>query len=113
VIKYLIMSFKRTVKETEVSVGDKVKIHYSFTEKDKKKSQIFEGIVLGFRGHGDNASFMVRKIPKSNIGVERIFPVKSPFIEKVEISKKGNSPKAKIYYIRDRSHKEIKDKLFV
>jgi len=101
------------IKDIEAHIGDQLKIHYSFVEKEKKKIQIFEGILLAVKGRESNKMFMLRKVPKSNIGVERIFPVESPFIEKVEISKKGTTRRAKIYYIRDRSHREIKDKLFV
>ena len=95
-----------------MNVGDTIKIHYSFKEKDKKKNQIFEGILMKIRGHGENKSFPVRKVTRSNIGVERIFPVISPFIEKIEVEKKGKSKRAKIYFIRGKSQKEIKDNLY-
>jgi len=101
-----------TIKDTEVTAGDTIKIHYAIQDKDKKKNQIFEGIVLAIKGRGNNKMFTVRKVTRSNIGVERIFPVISPFIEKVEIVKKATSTRANIQYIRDRSRKEIKEKLY-
>lgn len=101
-----------TIKDTKVNVGDTVKIHYAIKDKDKKKNQIFEGIVLSVRGEGNNKMFTVRKVTRSNIGVERIFPVISPFIEKIEVSKATTNTRANIQYIRDRSKREIKEKLY-
>lgn len=102
-----------TIKETAVHSGDTVKIHYTFKEGDKEKKQIFEGIVLAIKGHGVNKMFTVRKMTKSKIGVERIFPATSPFIEKVIVSKKGKTRRSKLYFIRDKSEREIKDRLYV
>lgn len=101
-----------TIKDTECSVGDQVKIHYAIQDKDKKKNQIFEGIILDIRGRETNKMFTVRKMTKSNIGVERIFPVISPFIEKIEVAKKGSTRRSNVKYIRTRSRKDIKEKLY-
>lgn len=101
-----------TINETLVTVGDTIKIHYAIKDKDKKKNQIFEGIVLSVRGRGNNKMFTVRKVTRSNIGVERIFPVISPFIEKVEIASKTSNTRANIEYIRERSRRDIKEKLY-
>lgn len=101
-----------TVKDVAFSVGDTIRLHYSLHDKDKKKNQIFEGIVLDIKGREDNKMFTVRKVTKSNIGVERIYPVISPFIEKIEVVKKGSTKLSNVEYIRTRSRKEIKDKLY-
>ncbi len=101
-----------TIKDTQVNVGDTIKLHYAIKDKDKKKNQIFEVIVLDIRGTGNNTMFTVRKITRSNIGVERIFPVISPFIEKIEISKQTSNKKSNVKYIRSRSKREIKEKLY-
>ena len=106
------MARSLVLQDLSVTVGDTIKVHYSFSEKDKKKSQIFEGIVLAVRGRGDNQMVTIRKMTRSNIGVERIFPVISPFIEKVEIVKKTSSTRANIQYIRTRSKKDIKENLY-
>ncbi|OGK43749.1 hypothetical protein A2957_03120 [Candidatus Roizmanbacteria bacterium RIFCSPLOWO2_01_FULL_38_11] len=107
------MANRITVKDTQFNVGDTVKIHYNLADTNEKtKLQVFEGIVLDVNGKGDNRMFTVRKITKSNIGVERIFPAISPFIEKVDIAKKTTSRKAKVNYVRTRSKREIKDKLY-
>ncbi len=101
-----------SIKETIFKVGDTIQIHYAFNDKDKKKSQIFEGIVLGIRGRETNKMFTVRKMTRSGIGVERIFPAISPFIEKIEVARESKTKRAKINYIRTRSKREIKDKLY-
>lgn len=96
----------------DIQVGDTVQIHYAIKDKDKKKNQLFEGIVLKIRGKGDNKMFTVRKMTRSNIGVERIFPVISPFIEKIEVTKKSTARRAHVGYIRTKSKREIKEKLY-
>ena len=101
-----------TIKDTKIFVGDTVKVHYAIKDKDKKKNQIFEGIVLAIKGREKNKMFTVRKVTRSNIGVERIFPAISPFIEKIEISKKSSTNKANVKFIRTRSRKDIKEKLY-
>lgn len=100
------------IKDTDITVGDTIKVHYAIKDKDKKKAQIFEGIVLSIKGRGNNKMFTVRKVTRSNIGVERIFPAISPFIEKVEVAKKTTSTRANVEYIRERSKREIKEKLY-
>lgn len=101
-----------TFKDTVVRVGDTIKVHYAFSDKDKKKSQIFEGIVLALRGRGTNKMITVRKMTKSGIGVERIFPIISPFVEKVEVTRQTSHTKSNIGFIRDRSKREIQEKLY-
>lgn len=102
-----------TILETAARVGDMIKITYAFKDADgKEKSQIFEGIVLGVRGIGINQMVTVRKMTRSKIGVERIFPVQSPYIKKCEVVRKTTNTKAKVYYIRDRSQREIRERLY-
>ena len=95
----------------EFRTGDHVKVYVSIVEGDKERIQPFEGDVISIRGNGLNKSFTVRKIA-SGVGVERIFRFSSPKISKVEILKKGNVRKAKLYYLRNLSCKaaRIKDK---
>lgn len=101
-----------TIQDVLINVGDTIKLHYAVQDKDKRKNQIFEGIVLSVRGRGTNKMFTVRKVTRSNIGVERIFPVISPFIEKIEVSKTSSNTRANIEYIRERSRREIKEKIY-
>ncbi len=83
-------------------VGNTVKVHQRIKEGGKERIQIFEGIVIARKGGlGANATFMVRKIA-SGVGVERIYPLHSPNIAKIEISKDDTVRQAKIYYIRER-----------
>jgi large subunit ribosomal protein L19 len=91
--------------------GDHIKVYVSIVEGDKERIQPFEGDVISVRGSGLNKSFTVRKIA-SGVGVERIFRINSPKISKVEILKKGNVRRAKLYYLRTLSGKaaRIKDK---
>jgi large subunit ribosomal protein L19 len=86
-------------------VGDGVRVHLRVREGDKERIQIFSGIVIGRKGTGLNQSFTVRRISYGE-GVERVFPVHSPRIAKVEIEKQGRARRAKLNYLRDRKGKE-------
>lgn len=90
------------IKGTKVNVGDLVRVHQSFKEGDKDKSQIFEGRVISIRGREPNKTFMVRKLASMKIGVEKIFPVNLPSITKVEIKKSIPARRAKLYYLRKK-----------
>lgn len=83
------------------NVGDSVKVHTKVVEGDKERIQIFSGVVIGKRGHGMNSSFTVRRISYGE-GVERVFPVNSPRIEKIEVERKGSVRRAKLTYLRSR-----------
>lgn len=86
----------------EFKPGDTVKVHQRIKEGGKERVQIFEGLVIARKGgKGVNASFMVRKI-SYGVGVERIFPLHSPNILKLEVSKPAEVRKAKLYYVRER-----------
>lgn len=93
------------------TAGDTVNVHYRVREGEKERIQQYEGIVLSERGSGPNKTFTVRKI-SSNVGVERVFPLNSPFIAKIEVKKKGKVRRSKLFYLRDLRGKaaRIKDK---
>jgi large subunit ribosomal protein L19 len=83
------------------AVGDTVRVHTKVVEGDKERIQIFSGVVIGRRGHGLNCTFTVRRISYGE-GVERIFPIHSPRIDKVEVERKGSVRRAKLSYLRQR-----------
>jgi large subunit ribosomal protein L19 len=91
--------------ENPFSVGDSVRVHTRVVEGDKERIQIFQGIVIGRKGRGLNATFTVRRISYGE-GVERVFPVHSPRIAKIEVEKAGKSRRAKLNYLRGRKGKE-------
>jgi len=86
-------------------VGDGVRVHTRVVEGDKERIQIFSGIVIGRKGTGINETFTVRRISYGE-GVERVFPLHSPRIAKVEVEKQGRARRAKLNYLRDRKGKE-------
>src|SRR5580765_1798716 len=90
---------------TQFSVGDSVRVHTSVVEGDKERVQIFAGIVIGRKGRGLNETFTVRRISYGE-GVERVFPLHSPRIAKVEVEKQGRARRAKLNYLRGRKGKE-------
>src|SRR5882672_6109545 len=83
------------------NVGDSVRVHTKVVEGDKERIQIFSGVVIGRRGRGLNATFTVRRISYGE-GVERVFPLHSPRVEKVEVERQGNVRRAKLTYLRSR-----------
>lgn len=85
-------------------VGDTIKVHNVIREGDKSRIQIFKGLVISKRGSGTRAMFTVRKI-SDGIGVEKIFPVQSPNVAKIEVVKGGDVRRAKLFYLRDRAGK--------
>lgn len=89
---------------TEFKVGDTVKVHTRVVEGDKERIQIFSGIVIGRRGTGINQNFTVRRVSYGE-GVERVFPVHSPRIAKIEIERRGAVRRARLNYLRDRKGK--------
>ncbi|HVX84095.1 MAG TPA: 50S ribosomal protein L19 [Phycisphaerae bacterium] len=91
-------------KPPEFDIGDIVDVHQRIVEGDKERIQVFSGTVIMRRGDGINASFTVRRIV-NNEGVERIFPLHSPKIEKLEVKRKSRVRRAKLYYLRERTGK--------
>ena len=89
--------------------GDTVRVHVKIVEGKRERIQVFEGVVLKRQGGGIQETFTVRKI-SFNVGVERTFPVHSPRIEKIEVTRKGKVRRAKLFYLRDRVGKKAKIK---
>ncbi len=85
----------------DFGVGDSVRVHTKVVEGDKERIQVFSGVVIGRRGHGLNETFTVRRISYGE-GVERVFPVHSPRVEKIEVERKGSVRRAKLTYLRKR-----------
>ncbi len=98
-------------KKLDIKSGDTVRVWSKVQEKDKTRLQAFEGLVLA-RKHGTEpgATFTVRRVA-SGVGVERIFPLYSPNIDKVELLKRSKTRRSKLYYIRDKAAKEISRKM--
>jgi large subunit ribosomal protein L19 len=100
-------------------VGDTVRVHYKLIEREKvsgktkrevheetrERAQVFEGIVIAIKNEGVNTMFTVRKIGAASVGIERIFPLVSPWIKKISIKKSGSVRRAKLYYLRGRTGK--------
>jgi|TARA_B100000809_G_scaffold251450_1_gene284978 large subunit ribosomal protein L19 len=89
----------------EFNVGDSVKVHTKVVEGEKERIQVFAGLVIGRRGHGMNETFTVRRISYGE-GVERVFPVHSPRIDKVVVERQGKVRRAKLTYLRERIGKK-------
>jgi len=90
---------------TQFAVGDSVRVHTRVVEGDKERIQIFTGIVIGRKGRGLNETFTVRRISYGE-GVERVFPLHSPRIAKVEVEQQGRVRRARLNYLRGRKGKE-------
>jgi large subunit ribosomal protein L19 len=99
------MANQAKIGEVIFSVGDKVKVYQKIQEGDKIRTQPFEGIVISIKGSGENKMFTVRKIAADGIGVERIWPLNSPWIEKIKVLRKGKVRRAKLYYLRKQPTK--------
>jgi large subunit ribosomal protein L19 len=89
--------------------GDTLNVHVRVIEGDKERIQQFQGVVMGRHGSGMNATFTVRKV-SDGVGVERIFPLHSPRIAKIEKVKEGSVRRAKLYYLRTLAAKQIRQK---
>ena len=88
-------------KRPEVQVGDTVRLHMRIKEGEKERTQMFEGVVIQKKGNGIDATITVRKI-SSGVGVERIVPLHTPTMDKLEVIKRGKVRRSKLYYMRDR-----------
>jgi len=101
---------KEQQKETtEFAIGDTVRVHLRIQEGNKSRIQVFEGVCIGKSGGGARETFTVRKVSYGH-GVERIFPLSSPLIEKIEVAKRGKIRRAKLYYLRKLSGKAARIK---
>ncbi len=93
----------------EFSPGDNVKVHVKIVEGNRERIQVFQGDVIRRQGSGPRETFTVRKV-SFGVGVERTFPVHAPTIDKIEVTRRGDVRRAKLYYLRERSGKAAKIK---
>lgn len=93
----------------EFRAGDTVKVHVRVVEGGRERVQVFEGVVIARNGSGLRESFTVRKV-SFGVGVERVFPIHAPIIDKIEVSRQGDVRRAKLYYLRDRVGKSARIK---
>lgn len=93
----------------EFRSGDSVKVHVRVVEGGRERVQVFEGVVIARNGSGLRESFTVRKI-SFGVGVERVFPVHAPIIQKIEVTRRGDVRRSKLYYLRERSGKSARIK---
>ncbi len=91
----------------DFKAGDTITVHYKIKEGNKERIQQFQGVVIQRKGSGSTATFTVRKI-SNNVGVERIFPIASPFIDKIDVNKRGQVNRARIFYLRERRGKSAR-----
>lgn len=103
------MSLTIKHKENEFGIGDRVRVTLKIKEGGKSRNSIFEGIVIAIKNRDENKMFTVRKMGEANVGIERIFPLSSPFLEEVKVLKKGSKGvnRAKLYYVREKSPRDI------
>lgn len=87
-----------------ITVGDTIDVHYKIIEGDKERTQVFQGVLIAMKGRGINAVITVRRIV-ANEGVERIFPLHSPRLTKIEVVRRADARRSKLYYLRDRTGK--------
>ncbi len=107
------MALRIKHKEVEFGIGDRVKVFQRIKEGEKTRLAFFDGMVLAIKGNSGRKMFTVRRIGEASIGIERIFPIDLPTIERIEVVKKGTMgvKRAKLYYTRTKSTKEI-DKIY-
>ena len=108
-IKDITAKLVETQDWAEFGAGDTVTVTIKIKEGNKERLQAFQGVVIQRRGSGATETFTVRKMA-SGVGVERIFPISSPFIEKIEVNKRGKVRRARIYYLRERTGKSARIK---
>ncbi len=103
----ILETINKSALKTDVpafEAGDIVRVHFRIVEGDKERTQVFEGICISRKGRGINEMANVRKIV-DEVGVERIFPVNSPLVARVEVMRRSDARRAKLYYLRDRAGK--------
>ena len=108
-VKFVEEQLVETKDLPSFSSGDTITVYYEIREGDKTRTQFFKGVVLQRRGSGSTETFTIRKMSGS-IGVERIFPINSPSIQKIEVNKKGKVRRARIFYFRNLTGKKAKIK---
>ncbi|MCQ2216271.1 MAG: 50S ribosomal protein L19 [Bacteroidales bacterium] len=102
-------AFKSGVEIPAFKSGDTISVAYKIVEGNKERIQIFKGVVIQIKGEGANKRFTVRKM-SGNVGVERIFPMNSPFIEKVEVNRLGKVRRSRLFYLRGLTGKKARIK---
>jgi len=110
-LKYVEEQLIAKPQHPKFKAGDTVTVHYNIKEGEKERVQQYQGVVIQRKGNGPTESFTVRKM-SNNVGVERIFPVNSPFISKIEVNKEGVVRRARVFYLRGLTGKaaRIKEK---
>lgn len=88
--------------DQEINVGDTVRVHQEIKEGKKTRVQVFEGLVIAVKNREVNKTFTVRKIATNGVGVEKIFPIMMPSIKKIEVKRRGDVKRSKLYYLRDK-----------
>ncbi len=114
ILREITEQLNETVERPDFQAGDTITVHYKIKEGNKERIQQFQGVVIQRRGSGTTETFTIRKM-SSGIGVERIIPVQSPFIDKIEVNKSGKVRRARIFYLRSLKGKaaRIKEKRYV
>lgn len=108
-LKYVESEFVEKKEFPEFSAGDTITVYYEIREGEKKRTQFFRGVVIQVRGKGLTKTFTIRKM-SGTVGVERIFPINLPALQKVEINKRGKVRRARIYYFRGLTGKKARIK---
>jgi large subunit ribosomal protein L19 len=103
------MALKITLKDVEFGIGDRIRVVQRIKEGDRTREASFEGMVMGIKGREPGKTFLVRRVAEGGIGVERIFPINLPSIEKIVLVKRGieGVRRAKLYYTREKSPTEV------
>ncbi len=106
-------SFEAQAEQPKFGAGDTITVHYKIREGNKERIQNFRGVVIQIKGSGASKTFTIRKM-SGNVGVERIIPLSSPFIDSIEVNKHGSVRRKRIYYLRELTGKKarIKEKRF-
>ena len=99
-------------RDISIRSGDTVRVHQKIVEKDKTRIQVFEGVVIAHKhGNEAGATFTVRRVGSDGIAVEKIFPLYSPMIDKIEITRRAKVRRSRLYFLRDKTPKQIREKL--
>jgi large subunit ribosomal protein L19 len=108
-VKYVQEEYTNKNEFPDFFAGDTITVYYKITEGNKERIQFFRGVVLQRRGSGSTETFTIRKM-SGNVGVERIFPINMPALDKIEINKRGKVRRARIFYQRERTGKAARIK---
>ncbi len=106
-IKQLEKEWAPVKQYPDFKAGDTITVHYRISEGNKERIQQFQGVVIQRKGSGSTATFTVRKM-SGNVGVERIFPIASLFIDQIDVNKRGDVRRARIFYLRERRGKSAR-----